>query len=269
MVRWREDGRNRSRSFRAADLAEAFGDAIRRRHETVVPAPASPNGDGIYPYGTRAGVRFRFVFRQSDGTMSSRRGFTSRRAAADARRRIVESIERGEVKVARETFGAFWRRLLEERRPYLTAGSYADFATHGRKRLLPTFEDVPLGAVDEDRVRAWFAALATRVAAGELSAKTANNARTCLSVALNEAARRGLLPRNPCAGVPALPVDRQELDFLRLEEIDVYLDACMPHYRLAADPNQRKARPSDGYDIEHLTLCEAGRYLKSRQECRS
>ena len=38
---------------------------------------------------------------------------------------------------------------------------------------------------------------------------------------------------------------------------------------LAADPTKRKARPSDGYDIEHLTLCEAGRYLKSRQECRS
>lgn len=90
---------------------------------------------------------------------------------------------------------------------------------------------MPLGAVDEDRIRAWFAALAARVEAGELSAKTANNARTCLSVALNEAARRGLLPRNPCAGVPALPVDRQELDFLRLDEIDVYLDACMPHYR--------------------------------------
>ena len=228
VVRWREDGRNRSRSFRTADAAEAFDDAVRRPREIVVPAPSSPNGDGIYPYGTRAGVRFRFVFRQSDGTMSSRRGFTSRRAAADARRRIVESIERGEVKVARETFGAFWRRLLVERRPYLTAGSYADFATHGRKRLLPTFEDVPLGAVDEERVRAWFAA---RVEAGELSAKTANNARTCLSIALNQATRRGLLPRNPCSGVPALPVDRQELDFLRLDEIDVYRDACSPHYR--------------------------------------
>jgi len=74
-------------------------------------------------------------------------------------------------------------------------------------------------------------ALAPRVEPGELSAETANNARTCLSVALNEAARRGLIPRNPCSGVPALPVDRQELDFLRLDEIDPYLDACMPHYR--------------------------------------
>jgi hypothetical protein len=233
-VRWREGGRNRSRTFGTLEAAEAFDAASRPPRAVVAPPPSSPHGDGIYAYSTRRGVRFRFVFRQSDGTMSTRRGFTSRRAAADARRRVVESIERGEVKVARETFGVFWRRLLEERRPYLTVGSYADFATHGRKRLLPTFEDVPLGAIDEDRVRAWFAALAQRVEEGVLAAKTANNAWTCLSVALNEAARRGLIPRNPCSGVPALPVDRQELDFLRLDAIDVYLDACMPQYRLLA-----------------------------------
>lgn len=145
------------------------------------------------------------------------------------------------------------------RRPYLTAGSYADFATHGRKRLLPTFENVPLGAVDEDRVRAWFAALAARVEEGELSAKTANNARTCLSVALNGAARRGLIPRNPCSGVPALPVDRQELDFLRLDEIDLYLDACMPHYRpLAHFLIGTGARVSEAIAIKyrHLLLNE-------------
>jgi hypothetical protein len=74
-------------------------------------------GDGVYPYSTREGIRFRFTFRQSDGKVSSRRGFTSRRAAVIARRRMIESIERGEIKVARITFGAFWNELLEERRP--------------------------------------------------------------------------------------------------------------------------------------------------------
>ena len=112
------------------------------------------------------------MFRQSDGKASTRRGFTSRAAAATARRRLVESIERGEVKVARETFGAFWARLLEERRPYLTTGSFADFGAHGRKRLLPTFSTVPLTRIDEDLVRAWLAAMAERVDASEISAKT-------------------------------------------------------------------------------------------------
>jgi hypothetical protein len=40
---------------------------------------------------------------------------------------------------AAETFGQFLAGLLEERRPYLTAGSTVDYETHGRKRLLPAF----------------------------------------------------------------------------------------------------------------------------------
>ena len=141
------------------------------------------------------------------------------------------SIERGEVKVARETFGAFWARLLEERRPYLTTGSFADFEAHGRKRLLPTFSTVPLTRIDEDLVRAWLATMAELVDAGDISAKTTNNARTCLSVALNDACRRGLIARNPCAAVPPLPLNRRELDYLRLNEIEPYVSACMTHYR--------------------------------------
>jgi integrase len=67
--------------------------------------------------------------------------------------------------------------------------------------------------------------------AGELSAKTINNARAALSDTLGDAARRGLLPRNPCRYVAALPVEHHELDYLRLEEIDRYLGACPAHYR--------------------------------------
>ena len=198
----------------------------------MAPVPVSGRtGDAIYTYETKAGVRFRFVFRQSDGSLSSRRGFTSRRAAEAARRRLVESITRGKVKVAREMFAEFWTRLLEERRPYLTDGSFVDFETHGRKRLLPTFATTPLARLDEEAVRRWLAAMMVVVEAGEISAKTINNARTCLSVALNEASRRGLIPRNPCDAVPALPIHRRELDYLRLHEIQPYLAACMHHYR--------------------------------------
>lgn len=69
------------------------------------------------------------------------------------------------------------------------------------------------------------------VEAGELTPKTVNNARACLSVALNTAVRNGLMARNPCADAPALPVERNELDYLRLPEIDRYRDACATHYR--------------------------------------
>lgn len=73
-----------------------------------------------------------------------------------------------------------------------------------------------------------------RVEADEISARTIKNARTCLSVALNEARRRGLIARNPCASVPALPVHRRELDYLRLNEIAPYLDACAAYNQLLA-----------------------------------
>jgi hypothetical protein len=181
VVRWRENRRNRSRRFGSLDEAEAFDEAVRRA-PAVVPVEPAARGDGIYAYGTTEGVRFRFVFRQSDGSLSSRRGFSSRRAAAVARRRLVESIERGEIRVARETFGTFWARLLRERRPYLTAGSFVDFETHGRKRLLPAFEHVPLARMDEDQVPAELAAMARKVEAGALSAKTVNNARALRGV---------------------------------------------------------------------------------------
>ena len=69
---------------------------------------------------------------------------------------------------------------------------------------------------------------------GRWSSKTINNARTQLSVTLNHAVRRGLIPRNPCADVRALPVERAELDYLRLDEIGRYLDACAPYYELLA-----------------------------------
>lgn len=127
VVRWREGGRNRSQRFGGIEEAEAFDRGLRvPTMLTPVPVDTRSGGDGIYAYDTKAGVRFRFVLRQSDGSLSSRRGFTTRRAAATAQRRLLESIERGEVKVARQTFGEFWTRFLDERRPYLMTGSMVD-----------------------------------------------------------------------------------------------------------------------------------------------
>ena len=182
-----------------------------------------------------SGMRWRFVFRHADGSISSRRGFTSRSAATTARRRLLESIDRQEIKPARETFESFWTKLLVEKRPYLSPGSMQDFETHGRKRLLPAFGDSKLAQIDADRVREWLADMVELVEAGELAPKTVNNARTCLSVACNAAVRRGLMPRNPCDDVPPLPLAQEEIDYLRLAEIEPYLDACSECYRPLAE----------------------------------
>jgi integrase len=77
--------------------------------------------------------------------------------------------------------------------------------------------------------------MAELVAAGDLKPKTVNNTRTYLAVALGEARRKGMLHVNPCDYVKPLPVTRLEPDYLRLAEIDRYLDACSEHYRPLAE----------------------------------
>jgi hypothetical protein len=149
-------------------------------------------------------VRWRYVFRQSDGRLTSRRGFTSRAAALQARASAVEQVRRGEVRATRDTFAEFWATVLEAKRPYVTAGTLQDYRVHGERRLLPWFGALKLAAVDEDRVRDWLAEMAARVADRELSPKTVNNARTCLSMTLGEAVRRRHIPQNPCRWVPEL-----------------------------------------------------------------
>jgi integrase len=194
----------------------------------------APWSDGVYAYETGEGIRYRFLFRQADGSLSTRRGFTSRRAAVTARRRLIESIERGEVKPARETFGEFWNRYLEERRPYLTSGTLIDYEAHGRKRLLPTFGSMPLVRIDEATVRRWMRSLTAETGAAGLSPKTVNNARTILW----RSTRRSV--RASSRGTPAWAcrpcrVERQELEYLRMHEIGPYLDACADYYRPLAD----------------------------------
>jgi hypothetical protein len=134
VVRWTTDGRRQIRRFDTEAEAISFAQSVvmtpRGRPTTTglernageagasaatIDRALRKGGDGIYSYETCQGARWRFTFRQSDGTMSSRRGFTSRKAAADAKRRLLEGIRRGEVRVSRETFETFWQRVLRDR----------------------------------------------------------------------------------------------------------------------------------------------------------
>ena len=192
-------------------------------------------GDGVYRYRTSAGVRWRFVFRRADGRLSSRRGYATRAAAATARQELIEMLRADAPASDANRFDAFFAQIVSEKRAYLTVGALEDFDSHGRIRLIPFFADSELATIDEHDVREWLALMYENVAAGELSAKTVNNARTWLAVVFNEAVRRRLMPRNPCKAVPRLPHVAPELDYLRIEEIERYLGACAPHYRPLAE----------------------------------
>ena len=187
-------------------------------------------GDGVYRYRTRSGVRWRFVFRRADGRLSSRRGYATRAAAVTARHELIEMLMPGVRTTDPSRFDAFFTQIVKEKRAYLTVGALEDLESHGRTRLIPFFRDSELATIDERDVPEWLALMYEDVEAGELSAKTINNARTWLAVVLNEAVRRRLMPRNPVKAVPRLPHSAPELDYLRISEIDRYLDACSAHY---------------------------------------
>lgn len=79
------------------------------------------------------------------------------------------------------------------------------------------------------------AELAEAVKAGELAAKTVNNALGTLVVCLNAALEDGLIATNPALRVQRLPPAHIERDYLRLDEIPRYLDACSDVYRPLAE----------------------------------
>ena len=111
-VRWREAGRQRSRRFASRADAETFAASLTAPTPTrqTQAARTEPAGSGVYSYATSAGTRWRFVYRQSDGSLTTRRGFPSRGAAVAGRRTAIEQVRRGEVRASRETVPTTLRR---------------------------------------------------------------------------------------------------------------------------------------------------------------
>jgi integrase len=236
-VRWRDEGgRHRARRFDSEEAARAFDEALHELSPTDrADAKAAGRGTGVYSYRTSAGTRWRFVARRSDGTQTTKRGFRSERAARDARRRLVEQIERGEVRHTNETFEQHWSRWIERRRPYLEANTWRAYDVDGRLRLLPVLGPMPLGRIGVDDVRGLVADLAERVEAEEVAAKTVNNTIGTLVVCLNAALEDGLIASNPALRVGRLPAAHIEREYLRLHEIPLYLESCADVYRPLAE----------------------------------
>jgi len=237
-VRWRDStDRQRSRRFKTEEAAREFDGAL---HEHEPPERRSRDtgrgrGHGVYAYRTASGPRWRYVVRRSDGTQTTKRGFLSEKAARDARRRVVEQIERGEVRHTKETFEQYWSRWIERRRPYLEANTWRAYEVDGRYRLLPVLGLIPLGRIGVEDVRGLVAELADQVAAEEVAAKTVNNTLGTLVVCLNAAVEDGLIATNPAMRVERLPAAHIEREYLRLREIPVYLDSCADVYRPLAE----------------------------------
>jgi integrase len=139
VVRWRDgSGRQRGKRFSSREAAQAFDAGLREVAPRERRSAAALRAGGIYhPYPTKRGTRWYFKARGSDGAQVTRRGFTSEKAARDAKRRLTEQVERGEVRHTRESFGSDWHKeALRD------AG----------------LRDMPLHALRHTAVAAWLAA---------------------------------------------------------------------------------------------------------------
>jgi integrase len=235
-VRWRDAaGRHRSRRFVSEEAAREFDESM---HEQQAPERARTeygNGGGVYPYETSAGTRWRCAVRRSDGSFTSKRGFPSKTAAVDARRRMTEKVERREVVHTTETFGAFWERWLASRKPYLEEGTWSAYERDGRLRLLPALGETALGRLDVEEIREAMDRWIEALEGGTIAPKTINNSLGTLVVCLNSAVEDGLIAKNPALRVKRLPAAHIEREYLRLGEIPPYLDSCSDLYRPLAE----------------------------------
>src|SRR4051794_38600409 len=123
----------------------------------------------------------------------------------------------------------------------MTHGSWEDVRAHGSKRLLPYFTGMLMSKIVVAVVRDWRATMLESVEAGEWARKTINNARIALLGCCRMAVEDGLMAHNPLLDVRPLTIEFTECSYLRLAQINDYLDACAPLYRAraAADRHRR------------------------------
>src|SRR3954465_867311 len=117
----------------------------------------------------------------------------------------------------------------------MTHGSWEDVRAHGSKRLLPYLTGMLMSKIVVAVVRDWRATMLESVEAGDWARETVNNARVAPLGCCRMAVEDGLLAHNPVLDVRPLAIEFSERPYLRLEQINLYVDACRPHYRPLAE----------------------------------
>jgi hypothetical protein len=148
----------------------------------------------------------------------------------------------GAVAIGRERFEQYWPRHLRHARGDMTQGSWEDVRANGTKRLLPYFTGMQMGRIVVAVVRDWRAVMLESVEAGEWAPKTINNARIALLGCCRMAVEDALMAHNPVLNVRPLPIDFTERPYLRLAQINDYIDACGGRRRPGAGTRRRPYR---------------------------
>ena len=166
----------------------------------------SPGEGGAYPYKTAAGERWRVkgMVGLPDGTMRevNKRGFVTKKAALGWLKDAQSAGRKGEfVEPSKATFGAYGREVIDGRR--VRRSTKASYRKNWRLHVEPyPLASLPLAQLTGLRLTSHYRILETsgrkdhRKGEG-LSARTVRYIHTIIHGVLAQAARDGLLARNP------------------------------------------------------------------------
>lgn len=129
------------------------------------------------------------------------------------------------VAVERQTVGQFLMRWLEAVKPSIRPRTYQSYEILVRLHILPELGQVRLDKLSPQHVQV---VLAHKSASGR-SAQTVRHVRAILRIALNQAIKWGLVPRNAAALAVAPRLQRKSFRTLSPEEARQLLDTAKGH----------------------------------------
>jgi integrase len=179
---------------------------------------------------TNGATLYRVRYRKPDGRQTDKRGFETRREAANFANAVEVSKVTGayiEPTLARLTIGSLGPAWLARQRGHMKPSGFRTLDSIWRTHVEPRWGSVRLGDVRHTDVAAWTAELAAHY-----SATLVRTAHSVLARILDDAVRDRLLASNPARGVklPNRPARRNV--YLTSEQLDRLADEAGPYRSL-------------------------------------
>jgi len=147
----------------------------------------------------------------------------SKRAAEHALAEIMNSIHKGTYRdLPKTTFAEFAEKWIKEYcRTALKPSTLRGYKNWIRRHLMPFFGYMQLSEISPEDVQAY---VSEKLADDKISPKSINNSLVPLKRMFTIAVRWGYMRTNPAQYVEKPRLEHQEMDFLKPEEIRLFLD---------------------------------------------
>jgi integrase len=179
---------------------------------------------------TSGATLYRVRYRTPDGKQTDRRGFTTKRAAADYAATVETSKLKGEfvtVSAGRATVGALGQAWLARQQATMRPSGYRSYESLWRIHVAPRWGNLAIADVRFTDVQAWVSKLAQ-----DLSASTVRTTHTLLSMVLADAVRDRMLAVNPAVGVKLPAKTKRRKAYLTAAQLGALADECGRHRSL-------------------------------------